>query len=284
MADSIRIEVAANVRLEVGVWASDAVPGAEPAFILLHGIASSAAGWSEVAHKLAMGGRAAYAVDFRGHGLSDRPDDGYDLATLGADLAAVVAGLGLIKPILVGHSLGANVILDAVAGRSELAGGVVLVEGGLVDARDQFDTLDECRAKVALAPVAGMPLPRLQGYLRATHPDWSEARLAATIGAFDIHPDGTVSWRLTAPRFDALIGELWAATNAEKWPEVHVPAVVVVADNGDPAWTMAKRAAEAEIRNAIPGVGVEWLTGDHDIHAALPDEVARLLLEAFPGL
>jgi pimeloyl-ACP methyl ester carboxylesterase len=185
--------------------------------------------------------------------------------------------------VLVGHSLGANVILKALSERPDMACGVVLVEGGLVDARDQFATLEECLTGVALAPVAGMPLPRLQGYLRATHPDWSEARLAATISAFDTHADGTVSWRLTAPRFDALLRALWADRAADKWPAVHVPAVVVAADTGDAPWTAAKRAAETEIRKVIPAVRVEWFTSDHDVHSARPAEVASLLLDAFPA-
>jgi pimeloyl-ACP methyl ester carboxylesterase len=286
-AHSIGVEVATVVHLKVLSWAVEGEPrtaAADAAFVLLHGIASTSDSWSEVGRWLALGGRKAYALDFRGHGMSDRPEGGYDLATYASDLAAVIARLGLTKPILVGHSLGANVILEAVSARPDIAGGVVLVEGGLADARDQFATLEECMAKIALAPVAGMPLPRLQGYLRATHPDWSEARLAATIAAFDIHADGTVSWRLTAPRFDALLRALWTDTAADRWSAVHAPAVVVAADNGDAAWTAAKRAAEARIREAIPGVRVEWFTADHDVHAARPDDLARLLLEAFPSI
>ncbi|MFI5259893.1 MAG: hypothetical protein ACHQ01_09845 [Candidatus Limnocylindrales bacterium] len=56
----------------------------------------------------------------------------------------------------------------------------------------------------------------------------------------------------------------------------------MVADTGDANWTTAKRAAEVAIRG-LPGLRVDWLTADHDVHAAMPDEVAGILLEAFAG-
>ncbi len=38
------------------------------------------------------------------------------------------------------------------------------------------------------------------------------------------------------------------------------------------------------MRRAIPGVRIEWLTADHDVHTDRPDRIADLLLEAFAGL
>jgi len=109
------------------------------------------------------------------------------------------------------------------------AGGIGLVEGGLVDARDQFATIEEGLAKTALPPVAGMPLPRVAGYLRGSHPVWSEQRLAGALSAFDVNLDGTVAWRLTDARSEALFRSLWETSVADSWPAVHVPAVVAVA-------------------------------------------------------
>jgi hypothetical protein len=74
---------------------------------------------------------------------------------------------------------------------------------------------------------------------------------------------------------------MWAARLSDWWPAVKVPAVVAVADSGDAPWTAAKRAAESEIRRAIPAVRVEWLTADHEIHTDRPDWVADQLLGAF---
>jgi pimeloyl-ACP methyl ester carboxylesterase len=278
-----RVPVADGVELAVTTWKAETDSGPSP-FVLLHGIASTVVGWDGVAGRLVATGRTVYTVDFRGHGQSDRPDEGYDLATFASDLIAVVDGLGLAPPILAGHSLGANVILEAVARRPGIAAGVCLVEGGLVDARDQFRSFDECLASLALPPVSGLPLARLQGYLRQSHPAWSDLRLSAAIAAFDVHADGTVSWRLTGARYEQLLRDLWAARVASRWPAIRVPTLAVAADTGDESWTTAKRAAEAEMRRAIPGVRIEWLTADHDVHTDRPDRIADLLLEAFAGL
>ena len=272
-----RVPVAQDVDLSVRVWGSEAGLNRAP-FVLLHGVASTAVAWDGVARRLAAAGRLAYAIDFRGHGLSDRPDDGYDLATLGSDIAAAVSALHLERPILVGHSLGAWVILESMASRRVAAGGAGFVEGGLVGASAQFATLEDSLAKLALPSVAGMPLARLQGFLRHTNPAWSDARLEAALAAFDVNADSTVAWRLTPPRHEALLRSMWAARLSDWWPAVNVPAVVAVADTGDAPWTAAKRAAESEIRRAIPAVRVEWLTADHEIHTDRPDWVADQLL------
>jgi pimeloyl-ACP methyl ester carboxylesterase len=277
-----RVEVASGVGLSVRVWQPRAANPAAP-FVLLHGIASTAVAWDGVARRLAGAGRTVYAIDFRGHGLSDRPADGYDLATFGSDMAAVVAGLRLDRPILVGHSLGAWVILEALSSGRVAAGGVAFVEGGLVDASAQFATLEECLAKLTLPPVAGMPLARLAGFLRHTNPTWSEARLEAALAAFDVAADTTVAWRLTAPRNEALIRSMWAARVSEWWPSVGLPAVVLAADTGDAAWTAAKRAAATAMVAAVAGVVVEWLAADHDVHTDRPDWVAERLLAGFAG-
>ena len=108
---------------------ADAAP-----ILLLHGLASSARSWEPVAKRLAAAGHHVVAADFRGHGLSDKPDDGYDLATFASDLVSLMGALKLDRPVLVGHSLGAFVILEAFARNADLGRlvrGVVLVEGGL---------------------------------------------------------------------------------------------------------------------------------------------------------
>jgi pimeloyl-ACP methyl ester carboxylesterase len=271
-----------GIVLRVQAWSADDGNGRRP-FVLLHGIASNARTWDGVARRLAAAGCTAYAVDFRGHGISDRPATGYDLETYAADLTAAVSGLGLERPIIVGHSLGANVILEALAMRSDFAGGVAFVEGGLVSANRQFATLEECQTRLALPPVQGLPLKHLRAFLAQSHPAWPEWRLAATVASFDVLADGTVAYRLTAGRFEALLRALWMHDVAAAWPRIRVPALVLAADTGDLAWTAAKHEAAADLRAVLPDARVDWLTSDHDVHADRPSEVADLLVDAFAG-
>src|SRR2546429_435400 len=73
-----RVEVAPGVRLYV-----ERRPG-EPAgssFVLVHGLASNLRLWDGVAEDLHARGHTVVALDQRGHGRSDAPEGGYDLAT-----------------------------------------------------------------------------------------------------------------------------------------------------------------------------------------------------------
>lgn len=79
--------------------------GQEP-LVMLHGITDDGACWSSVAAALAAR-YDIFMVDLRGHGRSDAPADGYTLTTLAADVAELTQTVGIQRPILLGHSLGA---------------------------------------------------------------------------------------------------------------------------------------------------------------------------------
>src|SRR5205823_3459649 len=78
-----------------------------PPILLLHGLASATHIWNFVAPLLAEHGYTVTALDQRGHGGSDKPNTGYDFATIIADDTAAVQSLGIAHPIVVGHSWGA---------------------------------------------------------------------------------------------------------------------------------------------------------------------------------
>ena len=52
-----------------------------------------------------------HCLDWRGHGLSDTPESGYDLDSMVRDLREVMDAWNLRQPILMGHSYGALVAL-----------------------------------------------------------------------------------------------------------------------------------------------------------------------------
>src|ERR1019366_8068341 len=81
--------------------------------VLLHGLNDSHGTWRQIASDLALD-RRVLALDLPGHGLSDRPDAGYELAWYGRIVARWIEGLGL-QPLeqvdIVGHSLGGGIAL-----------------------------------------------------------------------------------------------------------------------------------------------------------------------------
>lgn len=85
----------------------------------------------------------AVALDLRGCGHSDQPDDGYDIPALADDVAGLCRELGLARPVVVGHSLGGMIAIELAARYPSLPGAVVAVDPGpiaiLPEARAVFE-------------------------------------------------------------------------------------------------------------------------------------------------
>ena len=86
--------------------------------MLLHGLAASGACWSPLARVL----EDRFDVvmpDARGHGKSNAPLHGYRYEDHATDVIALIQELGLVAPIVLGHSMGgmtAAVVASRVAG------------------------------------------------------------------------------------------------------------------------------------------------------------------------
>lgn len=91
-------------RLHYKKWSDNGPP-----LIFLHGVTSSSAGWDLIAPRFASD-YSVLAFDFRGHGLSSKPDQGYHWADgYAADIVAFLQGHVNEPAVLIGHSLGAMV-------------------------------------------------------------------------------------------------------------------------------------------------------------------------------
>jgi pimeloyl-ACP methyl ester carboxylesterase len=100
------------------------------AVVAVHGITASAACWQAVACALPAGW-SLFAPDLRGRGHSAGLPGPYGFSRHTADLLAVVDDLGLDRPVLAGHSLGAYASLLTVAAEPAAFRALVLVDGGL---------------------------------------------------------------------------------------------------------------------------------------------------------
>jgi pimeloyl-ACP methyl ester carboxylesterase len=274
-----RVEVAPGLALAVRRTAADgraAVP-----FVLVHGLASNARTWDGVAAVLGAFGHPVVAVDLRGHGLSDRPDDGYDVHTVAGDVSRLVARLGLDRPVVAGQSWGGNVVLQLASDHPTLVRGIACVDGGLIELVETFPDWEACAEALAPPPLEGMPAVELEARIRSAHPDWSDAGIAATMGNFAVRPDGTIAPRLTRERHMAVLRGLWEHRPSTLLGEISVPAVFALADTGDADWTAIKRATADRALAAMRSARVRWFSpADHDIHVQHPAELAGVLHDA----
>jgi pimeloyl-ACP methyl ester carboxylesterase len=120
------------------------------------------------------------ALDQRGFGKSDKPLQDYTIEGFADDLAASCRALGLVAPVLVGHSLGGAVVLATAARHPELPAAIALCDpAGFFPA----------------AAAEGAPA-LLEGF---DSTDWREIARTFISGAlFDARDDRALATRITA--------------------------------------------------------------------------------------
>jgi uncharacterized protein (TIGR02246 family) len=118
-----------------------------PAVVLVHCWMCDRHLWDHAAARLAREHRVV-TIDLAGHGESGRARKAWTIEAFGEDVRAVVEALGLDRVVLVGHSLGAPVILEAAR---RLPGRVV----GLVP----VDTLQNVENKTSPDEIAAFLAP-----------------------------------------------------------------------------------------------------------------------------
>ncbi|MFI7495399.1 alpha/beta fold hydrolase [Kocuria sp. M4R2S49] len=103
-----------------------------PPVVLVHGIGMSGKYFLRLADALAAT-HDVYALDLPGYGAAPRPDRALSVPELGRVVAGAIVGLGLEAPVVVGHSMGCQIVVDTVKDHPGLCSGYVLV-GPTVDA------------------------------------------------------------------------------------------------------------------------------------------------------
>jgi N-formylmaleamate deformylase len=177
--------------------------GDKPPVVLVHGITDSGLCWTRLAQALE-GEYDLIMFDARGHGLSDAPETGYAPEDHVADMAGLVGALGLERPALIGHSMGAGNVALAIANHPDLARCAVLEDPPWRDGRDSDEHaagVEEWRADVVAKKSWTREEIIAEG--RADNPSWSEVELAPWADAklqvdpavFDWADAGGTVWR-----------------------------------------------------------------------------------------
>ena len=227
--------------------------------LLLHGSGMDHRAWGATVAVLAAAGALALAPDLPGHGQSE----GSPLAAI-SDLAAWVVrltrSLGLERPVLAGHSMGALVALEGAAELGAEAGGLALV-GAAAEMPVNPALLEAARSEPGRAAemIAGWaygPAAQADGRAEAGRRLFGAAGpgvLAADLGACQDYRNAAHALR-----------------------RVRCP-VLVVAGEKDKMTPPKRGRALAE---AIPGARYEELAGiGHMLPEESPERLAALVLD-----
>ena len=271
-----RVAVAPGVSLHVVTE----VGGDHVPFLLVHGLASNCRTWEGVAARLCELGHPVATLDLRGHGRSDKPDDGYDFATLCRDLVAVLDALGYDRPVVAGQSTGGNIAVALAARVPDRLAGVAGVDGGALEVSRRWPEWEGCLTALAPPRLAGSPARLVEDRIRAAHPDWPEWGIEVTMANFETLPEGAVRPWLRFDRHVRILRSLWEHKPSTIIPGLDLPVLLVMAGSDD-GFMDHKRATADELGASAPKVRIEWLTGDHDLHVQHPVELADLLDRSF---
>jgi pimeloyl-ACP methyl ester carboxylesterase len=282
----------AGCRLQVYDYGND---GAPP-MLLVHGIQDFALALEPLAEAF----RDKYRVvscDLRGHGDSDKPGV-YTMAHHLADLHALFFQLEMEKPVLVGHSLGSQIVCQYGGVFPEVPRAIVSIDGlgppvkeVVLDTEDKQWRTQEGLLGLLRGAEYGRPMMGIddatalfQRFHPRLDPDW--ARQLVEIGC-DEHPHGGLKWK-----WDPLVTSVGLFSTPESAEErfgwIQCPVLLATAGEVDEFWVrrtgLSPENTDYDPQEIERRVGlfknathVEIAGAGHHIHYDEPAELIRVM-------
>ena len=259
--------------------------GSGRSLVLLHGLASTCHIWDLVAPVLSAD-YSVLALDQRGHGESSKPEEGYGFPSVAQDLLGFIRGLGLERPIIIGHSWGGDVALEFSVSHPSETSGLCFVDGGMIEPSARYSSLEETREQMAPPVLTGMTVDEFLDRIR----NGNQARMMtprveeAILANFFVMEDDTIRPNLSRENHIRIIEALWDHHPPRLYPRVECPVLIMPARQGDnPAALQRLERREASVAAAagsIPRSKVVWLEDSvHDVPLQRPDLVASVIRE-----
>lgn len=206
----------------------------DPAVILVHGWACDANYWKAQLDEL----KSRYTtvtVDLAGHGASGSNRTDWSMANFGDDVAAVARQLQNPKIVLVGHSMGAVVVLEAARRIGDRVVGIAAVDALKTIGQPPMPEAElERRLKPFRDDFIGHMREFVAGTFFAPHADPVFVRKVAY--DMSLEPEQIAISTMEA---------LWRMDFTEVLPDIHVPVVAITSDRTP--------VDEARIRKSLPG-------------------------------
>jgi len=239
----------------------------EPAVILVHGWACDGNYWSAQLAPL----KAKYTVvtvDLAGHGASGSNRSDWSMGNFGEDVAAVARQLQNARLVLVGHSMGAPVALEATPRIGDRVMGII--------ALDSLKTIGQ-------PPLSEQ---QIQARLKPFRDDFIAHTREFVTGSFftpDANPTFVqkVAYDMSLEPANIAIASMESLSRmdyAQVLPQVHVPVIAINSDRTPPV-------DSARIAKSLPGFrAITVENTGHFLMMEAPDRVNPLLIQEIDAM
>jgi pimeloyl-ACP methyl ester carboxylesterase len=170
---------------------------------------------------------------------------------MASDLQGVIAGLSLLRPAIIGHSMGGGITLALASLYPDVPGAIILEDAGALEASD-FPRRQEGEENPFRARLLGLQtktrdeliteMHASSGWPEAELEPWADAKLQFNLRAAQFHPTNGITW-------------------TELMPRITCPALLITADldrgaivRPEMAAAMQRQMPQLQIAH-IPGAG-----------------------------
>jgi pimeloyl-ACP methyl ester carboxylesterase len=221
----------------------------EPAIVFVHGWTCSREFWpGQISHFAKK--HHVVAVDLRGHGESDKPDEDYSIDVFADDVAWLINELKLEKPVVVGHSMGGVIAMKLARKYPDATSAVVMIDSpihplpeAMAPIREQLFAGLQSAGYADVAAAFGR-----QFFFDANTPPALVEEIAAAMGT---------TQRVTYTAFTSMFEPDNQAAGAIPVPSLYIRAQTAY-------------ATEDQLREHVPGMGVITVPAAHFVQMEQP--------------
>ncbi len=182
-----------------------------------------------------------FAIDLPGHGGSDKPRIPYSLQYFADSVVAVMRDAGIERVVLVGHSMGTNVVREFYRRHRDRALGLALVDGSLLPSM-RSDV--EAEAKALREDFQGVNGAAIEGLAAGIADEELRREVRTTMG--------------TMPDYVGIpIAETWARPEVWATDQIDAPVLAILASSS-PWWPPD---VEATYRSIAPRLDFQMWDG-----------------------
>jgi pimeloyl-ACP methyl ester carboxylesterase len=191
------------------------------------------------------------------------------------------------RPVIVGHSWGADVALELAAARPDLTSGIIFVDGGTIDISDRPGwTREQAREEMAPPIFTGFTPQMMRERVESNGrfgPNPPAAVTEAVLANFRTLDDGTIQSNLRRENHLRIIDALWDHKPSELYPTVQCPVLMLparqsISDAMDRRSRREESIARAE--SLLPRAKTVWMENSiHDVPLQRPELVADTIRE-----